>query len=96
MSGLARGRVSLVFSRQEGACIAVTESLFADTPVGMFRNARVGSRAFINNQTGRLLDRRGLARQLAEFVDKADRFHPRRWAIANISCHVSRASSTRC
>jgi glycosyltransferase involved in cell wall biosynthesis len=91
MAGLARGKVSLVFSKQEGACIAVTESLFADTPVGLFRNARVGSRAFINDQTGRLLDRRGLARQLVDFVNESERFRPRRWAIENISCHRSRA-----
>jgi hypothetical protein len=90
MSGLARGRVSLVFSKQEGACIAVTESLFADTPVGLFRNARIGSKAFINEQTGRLLDRRGLPRQLQAFVEESERFRPRDWAVKNISCHVSR------
>lgn len=90
MSGLAQGRVSLVFSRQEGACIAVTESLFADTPVGLFRNARVGSKAFVNEKTGMLLDQRGLSRQLSELVEKADRFTPRQWAMDHISCHVSR------
>lgn len=90
-SGLARGRVSLVFSRQEGACIAVTESLFADTPVGMFREARVGSKAFINEQTGRLLERRRLTRQLDDFIDKADSYRPREWALQHISCHVSQA-----
>jgi glycosyltransferase involved in cell wall biosynthesis len=90
MSGLARSRVSLVFSRQEGSCIAVTESLFADTPVGLFRNARIGSKAFINEQTGVLLDRERLADELCDFVENADRFRPRSWAMRNISCHVSR------
>ena len=52
MAGLARGRVSLVFSRQEGSCIAVSESLFADTPVGIFRNARIGSRASSTTRRG--------------------------------------------
>ncbi len=89
MSILARGRVSVIFSKQEGACIAVTESLFANTPVGLFREARIGSKAFINEQTGRLLDRRGLARQLDAFIDEADRYRPREWAERNISCHVS-------
>src|SRR5207237_7519350 len=84
-------RISLVFSRQEGACIAVAESLFADTPVGLFRNARIGSKAFINPQTGRLLDYRNLARQLRQFVEDAEQFSPRQWALRHISCHESLA-----
>ena len=95
MAGLARSRVSLVFSRQEGACIAVSESLFANTPVGLFRDARIGSKAFINDQTGRLLDYGNLARQLQQFVEEADTYQPREWALANISCHVSRAALNR-
>jgi glycosyltransferase involved in cell wall biosynthesis len=90
MAGLARGRVSLVFSRQEGSCIAVSESLFADTPVGLFGNARIGSRAFINEQTGTLLRRYRLADRLQRFVENAGAYRPREWALANISCHVSR------
>jgi hypothetical protein len=90
MAGLARSRVSLVFSRQEGSCIAVAESLFADTPVGVFRNARIGSRAFINEETGMLLHRHSLAEQLRRFVETADRYRPRQWAVANISCHQAR------
>jgi glycosyltransferase involved in cell wall biosynthesis len=91
MSALARSRTSLIFSQREGSCIAVTESLFANTPVGLFRDARIGSKAFINAETGVLLDRRGLVRQLCEFVDKADGFNPRDWACQHISCHASRA-----
>ncbi|HZY90769.1 MAG TPA: glycosyltransferase [Gemmataceae bacterium] len=87
--GLARARVSLIFSRLEGSCIAVAESLFADTPVGLFRNARIGSRAFINAQTGRLLGRAGLARQVERFVDEADGYSPLFWARENISCYRS-------
>ena len=95
MDGLARSRVSLVFSRQEGSCIAVTESLFADTPVGIFRNARIGSRAFINEQTGTLLHRSRLVTDLQRFVENADSYRPREWALANISCHVSREALNR-
>lgn len=90
MAGLARGRVSLVFSRQEGACIAVAESLFADTPVGAFRNARIGSKAFINERTGVLLGRRGLPAQIQRFVEEAGEFRPREWAVEHISCRISR------
>jgi glycosyltransferase involved in cell wall biosynthesis len=89
MSGLARARASLVFSKQEGACIAVTESLFAGTPVGLFRDARIGSRAFVNEQTGVLLDRSRLAEQLRELVETSGRYRPREWAVDHISCRKS-------
>jgi len=89
LSALARSRASLIFSRQEGSCIAVTESLFADTPVGLFRNARIGSKAFINDQTGMLLDRRRLSQQLCELVEGAHTYRPREWAKQHISCHAS-------
>jgi glycosyltransferase involved in cell wall biosynthesis len=90
MEGLARSRVSLIFSRREGACIAVAESLFADTPVGLFREAHVGSRAFINGRTGLLLDRPALVEQLQALVETAGEYRPRDWALQHISCHVSR------
>lgn len=89
MEGLARSRASLIFSKQEGACIAIAESLFADTPVGVFRDARIGSRAFINAQTGRLLERATLARDVLGLLDTAHRYRPRHWAKRNISCHIS-------
>lgn len=82
-------RVSLVFSRREGSCVAVTESLFAGSPVGMMDDAHVGSRAYLNEQTGMVFSRRGLARSLQRFVEQSERFAPRAWAIENISCHRS-------
>jgi glycosyltransferase involved in cell wall biosynthesis len=89
VEGLCRARASLIFSRREGSCIAVAESLFADTPVGLFRDARVGSRAFVNDRTGRLLDRRGLAGQVVRLVEESGRYRPRDWAVENISCSRS-------
>jgi len=87
---LARARISLILSRQEGSCIAVAESLFADTPVGLLEDARVGSKAFINEQTGRLLRPHRLGEQLADFVASTDQFQPREWAMKNqISCFGS-------
>jgi glycosyltransferase involved in cell wall biosynthesis len=90
MESLCQARVSLIFSGLEGSCIAVAESLFADTPVGLFRTARIGSRAFINPQTGVLLERRRLAEQIQHFVERSADFRPRAWALANVSCHRSR------
>jgi glycosyltransferase involved in cell wall biosynthesis len=82
-------RVSLLFSRREGSCVAPAESFFADTPVAMMHDAHVGSRAYINDETGILVRRRGLAHTLSRFLEEADRFAPRRWADANITCHHS-------
>ncbi|WP_406695899.1 glycosyltransferase [Singulisphaera sp. Ch08] len=89
---LGRARVSVIFSRREGACVAVAESFFSDTPVGMMREAHVGSRAYINAATGVLFDRRHLSGQLDRFLEKYEDFKPRAWAVENISCH---RSSTR-
>jgi glycosyltransferase involved in cell wall biosynthesis len=85
----SRARIAVVFSAREGACVAVTESLFADTPVGLMADAHVGSKSHINPQTGVLFARSRLPRQLGEFLDVSDRFRPRAWAEANISCHRS-------
>ncbi len=52
---LCRARASVILSRREGSCVVVAESLFADTPAALLENAEVGSRAFINASTGRLL-----------------------------------------
>ena len=93
--GLCRSRTSLIFSGQEGSCIAVAESLFADTPVGLFRDARVGSKAFINPSTGRLLTRRGLAAQVQDFIETSASYRPRQWALANITCRHSHAVLNR-
>lgn len=89
--GLCRSRISLILSRREGSCVAVAESLFADTPVGLLRGAEVGSSAFLNSETGRHLEERRLAAELTTFLDESDRFTPRSWADQHISCFRSSA-----
>jgi glycosyltransferase involved in cell wall biosynthesis len=88
---LGRARASVILSRREGSCVVVAESLFADTPVALLRTAEVGSRAFINGETGRLLHDGNLAAQLTDFIAASDRYRPRAWAEANISCLRSSA-----
>ena len=89
LDALCRSRVSVILSRREGSCVAVAESLFADTPAALLEDAAVGSRAFINPATGRFLSGHGLAAQLEEFIAEADRYAPRRWAEEHISCFRS-------
>lgn len=86
---LCRARASVVLSKREGSCVVVAESMFADAPVAVIEDATIGSRAFINDQTGRLLRERSLSRDLYDFVHAADEFRPRAWAERNISCFVS-------
>jgi glycosyltransferase involved in cell wall biosynthesis len=87
----ARARVSVIFSGREGACVAVTESFFANTPVAMMRDAHVGSKAHINRETGVLLSRNGMSRQLGQLLEATEQYSPRAWALQNISCHRSSA-----
>ena len=84
-------RIATLFSRREGSCVAPVECFFADTPVAMMRDAHVGSRAYINKQTGILVGRSGLAHALEQFLDSAEQYKARDWAMANLTCHHSTA-----
>jgi len=88
----SRSKISLIFSRREGCCVAVTESFLADTPVGLIKDAHIGPKSYINPETGVLLDRKAdLSAQLLDFLDKAETFEARSWAIDNISTQSSTA-----
>jgi hypothetical protein len=82
----SRSKVSILLSLNEGSAVVVPESLFADTPTALLRNAYNGSRTFINEHTGRFLDEKDLAGQLGDFLAHADSYRPAQWADANISC----------
>ena len=87
----ANARASVVLSKREGSCVAIAESLFADTPAALLQEAGIGSRVFINEQTGRFLDGKNLTRDLTDCVRHADCYQPRLWAEQNITCrHSSR------
>lgn len=87
---LAGARVFLGLSHKEGSYVAVAEALMADTPVGMYANARIGSKAYIREETGVLFHPdRPLAPQILAFLERAHRFTPRAWAIGNISAGVN-------
>jgi glycosyltransferase involved in cell wall biosynthesis len=84
-------RISLCFSDREGSCVAPVESMFADSPVAMMRDAYVGSRAYINPETGIFVGHRGLSRALSVFHERSDSYAPRNWVMQRITCeHSSR------
>lgn len=87
----ANSRVSLLLSRREGSCVATAESLFADSPVAMMRDAHIGSKSYINDRTGALLDYRDLPQQLEQLLDRSGGFRAREWADANIAAEKSSA-----
>lgn len=87
-------RTSVILSGREGSCVVVAESLFADAPVAMMENAHIGSRAYINAQTGVLLHGGTMPTQLGEMIERSASFAPRAWAMENITCqHATRKLS---
>lgn len=82
LESLARARASVVLSYREGSCVAVVESLFADTPVGLIDGAHIGSSKFINEQTGRFLREANLAEDLMTLINSSATMQPRAFAIA--------------
>lgn len=88
---LANARASVVLSRREGSCVVVAESLFADTPAALLHGAVIGSRTFLNDQTGCFLDPRQLGRDLARFIEASGSFRARAWAERNIASNRTTA-----
>lgn len=88
---LARSRISLVFSKREGSCVVVGESMMSDTPVGLLDGTGIGSAAFINSQTGMLLrEGKHLADDISTLLEKSKTMNPRAWAVENISSQRAR------
>jgi glycosyltransferase involved in cell wall biosynthesis len=87
----ADSRIGLMLSKREGSCLAIAESLLADSPAGVLRDAHIGSREFINESTGMLLREERLAEDLATLMADAaaGRFRPREWARREIEATVS-------
>jgi glycosyltransferase involved in cell wall biosynthesis len=92
----ARARISLVLSRREGSCVVVVESMFANTPVGVYEDAEMGSRVFVNERTGRLFKHGNLAAQLKDFVASSAQYQPRAWVMENgVDCVASSQALNR-
>jgi len=89
---LRSARLLCAMTHKEGSYIAVAEALMAGTPVAMFSNAKIGTKAYLTNETGFLLSaRKRLAPQLMRALDKANAIRPQAWAKDNISAEVNSA-----
>lgn len=89
---LTHAKTSVILSMREGSCVAVVESIMANTPIGLLQDAEMGSKAFITSRSGRLLQHEHLGQQLTDFVAASHTFEPRAWAEAEgIGCLESSA-----
>jgi hypothetical protein len=91
IKALKSARVSVITSLAEGACVAVAESLFADVPVALIEGANVGSRAFINEQTGRFLRPSHISEDLEAFIRESAKYSPRKWMLEHGTSHTDSA-----
>lgn len=76
-------RAFTIMSLGEGSCVAVAEAMFAGLPAGLLERARIGSKAFIGPDSGRLLRASHLAEDLVALVDAAPTLRPRQHMMDN-------------
>jgi len=85
---LQRSKVSVLWSRKEGANRSIVESLFADVPIIVRDGLSYGYRyPYINDMTGRFASEHNLGDVILETLADRARFRPREWALANMTCH---------
>ena len=85
----ANSKLATIFSLREGGCVAATEALMAGTPLVLLKDAHIGSKAYINQQTGALLEPGKEHTQIADLLENGGKLRPREWALENITCDVT-------
>ncbi|MBU3021761.1 glycosyltransferase [Aestuariibacter sp. A3R04] len=80
---LSRSKTTAIFSKREGSCVVVVESMAANVPVAVLKDAELGSKEFVNDQTGVLLENTNMGKQLQRFIDNAGNYQPRQWLLDN-------------
>lgn len=80
---VARSRVSVLLSREEGSNRSVYESLFVDTPVIVYAGHKGIDLEQVNEHTGLLAEDTELPDALIRVIDNAASFSPAAWARAN-------------
>jgi len=84
---LARAKIHVLWSRKEGANRAIVEALFADVPIIVRSGLSYGHvYPYVNPETGRFADESTLGDTLLDMIAHRDTYHPRQWALANMSC----------
>jgi len=88
---LNKSKVNVLLSLKEGANRSIFEGFFANVPGIVLRENRGVNKNYITDSTGRLIHQGELKNTLIWFRDRYVDFHPREWALQNISCRVSTA-----
>jgi hypothetical protein len=90
---LARSKCHVLWSRKEGSNRAIIEALFADVPIVLRKGLSYGHPySYVNPQTGHFETEETLGERLLMMVDEARVYHPRDWAMANMSCQLATAT----
>lgn len=93
---LSRARLVLGLSGREGSYVSLAEALFADAAVGVYADAHIGTKNYINPRTGFLFQSDvPLYLQIKAALGLVDTLTPRQWAEANISSTINVSSLNR-
>ena len=86
-----RAKLSAIFSKREGGCVAATEALMAGAALVMVDGASIGSFSHINERTGFVLHDGRVAEGLLDALAHAHERSPRAYAMEQVSCEVTSA-----
>jgi len=93
---LWRSKIHVLWSRRECANRAIIEAMLADVPVIVREGMTFGFRyPYINDQTGRFVPEADLADAMLEMIATRDRYSPRDWVLANMTCEQATATLER-
>lgn len=85
IDNLCRAKLVLGLSGREGSYVSLAEALFADCAVGIYQDAVVGTKNYVNPSTGFLLAPGiPLHTQISKCLRLVDSLSPRTWAMSNI------------
>jgi hypothetical protein len=84
---LARSKVHVLWSRKEGSNRAIVEALFAGVPIVVRDGLSYGYHyPYVNESTGCFATEATLGDAILRVLDHREQYHPREWAMANMSC----------
>ena len=90
IDNLCRAKLVLGLSGREGSYVSLAEALFANCAVGIYEDAVVGTKNYINPSTGFLLAPTiPLHTQISKCLGLVDSLAPRDWAMSNIESKVN-------
>jgi glycosyltransferase involved in cell wall biosynthesis len=85
-----RAKVNLLWSRREGVNRTIIEGMFAGVPCIVRQGMNYGYHyPHINPQTGRFSTEDRLPLDLLEMIENCNRYSPREWVMAHMSCQRS-------